>query len=76
MRSALRLIALSFVVLGGYVAFEAVRDLATADKAGESLVGIVLNAVALTVMVPVAIAQRRTGRALENEVLAAQSAET
>jgi len=76
MRSALRLIALSFVVLGGYVAFEAVRDLATADKASESLVGIVLNAVALTVMVPVAIAQRRTGHALENEVLAGQSAET
>ena len=76
MHTALRLIAWSFFVLAAYVAFEAVRDLVTADRAGESLVGIVLNAVALMVMVPVAITQRRTGRALDNEVLVAQSAET
>ena len=76
MRTALRLIAISFFVLGAYVGFESIRDLVTADKAGESLVGIVLNAVALAVMVPVAIVQRRTGRALSNEVLVAQSSET
>ena len=76
MRTALRLIAVSFFVLGAYVGFEAIRDLATADKAGESIVGIVLNVVALAAMVPVAIAQRRTGRELGNEVLVAQSAET
>ena len=76
MRTALRLIAISFFVLGAYVGFESVRDLVTADKAGESIVGIVLNAVALVVMVPVAVAQRRTGRALHNEVLVAQSSET
>jgi len=39
-------------------------------------VGIALNAVALAVMVPTAIAQRRTGRALDNEALVAQSQET
>lgn len=76
MRTALRLIATSFLVLAAYVSFEAVRDLVTADKAGESLVGIVLNGVALMVMVPVATAQRRTGREMDNEVLVAQSAET
>lgn len=76
MQPALRLIAISFLVLGAYVGFEAVRDLVTADKAGESIIGIVLNAVALVVMVPIALAQRRTGRALHNEVLVAQSAET
>lgn len=76
MHTALRLIAISFFVLGAYVGVEAVRDLVSADKAGESIVGIVLNAVALLVMVPVAIAQRRTGRDLRNEVLVAQSAET
>ena len=76
MQPALRLIAISFFVLGTYVGFEAVRDLLTADKAGESIIGIVLNAVALVVMVPIAFAQRRTGRALRNEVLVAQSAET
>ena len=76
MHTALRLIAISFFVLGAYVAFESIRDLVTADKAGESIVGIALNAVALVVMVPVAIAQRGTGHALRNEVLVAQSAET
>lgn len=76
MRPALRLIALSFYVLSAYVAFESARDLITQDKAGESLVGIILNIVALAVMVPVAIAQQRTGRALGNPVLSAQANET
>lgn len=74
--TALRLIAISFAVLALYVAFESLRDLLTADKAGESIVGIALNAVALAVMTPVAIAQRRTGRRLDNEALVAQSTET
>ena len=39
------------------------------------MIGIGLNAVALIVMTPVAIAQRRPG-ALENETLVAQSTET
>ena len=76
MRTALRLIAITFFVLAAYVAFESVRDLVAQDKAGESIVGIILSVVALAVMVPVAIAQRRTGRELDNEVLVAQSNET
>ena len=75
-RTALRLIAGSFFVLAAYVGFEAIRDLVTADKAEKSIVGIVLNIAALAVMVPIAIAQRRTGRALGNAVLVAQSQET
>ena len=75
-RTALRLISVTFFVLAAYVGFEAVRDLVTADKAGESIVGIVLNVVALLVMVPIALAQKRTGRELDNEVLVAQSNET
>lgn len=74
--TALRLIAYTFFVLAAYVGFEAIRDLITADKAGESVVGIVLNCVALAVMVPMAIAQRRTGEALGNTVLVAQAQET
>ncbi len=75
-RTALRLIAATFFVLAAYVGFEAVRDLATSDKADESIVGIVLNLVALAVMVPVAIAQKSTGRSLDNPVLVAQAQET
>ena len=76
MRPALRLIALTFFVLAAYVSVESVRDLLGEDKAGESVVGIVLNVVALAVMVPIALAQGRTGRQLNNEVLVAQSKET
>ena len=76
MRTALRLIAITFFVLAAYVAFESIRDLVAQDKASESIIGIVLSVVALAVMVPVAIAQRRTGRELDNGVLVAQSNET
>ncbi len=75
-RTALRIIAGTFFVLAAYVGVEAARDLITADKAGESVVGIVLNLVALAVMIPVALAQKRTGRALDNPVLVAQAQET
>lgn len=72
-RNALRLIAITFFVLAAYVGVEATRDLITADKAGESIVGIGLNLVALAVMIPVAVAQKRTGTALGSPVLVAQS---
>lgn len=73
---ALQLIGTTFFALAVYVSIEAVRDLITMDRAGESLVGIVLNIVALAVMVPTSIAQRRTGKALDNDVVIAQSTET
>lgn len=73
---ALRLIAITFFVLAAYVSVESVRDLVGGDEAEGSIVGIVLNIVALLVMVPVALAQARVGRALGNPVLIAQSKET
>lgn len=75
-RTALRLISLTFFVLAAYIGFEAGRDLITSDKAAESIVGIVLNVVALVVMVPIAVAQKRTGRGLGNQTLVAQAQET
>lgn len=75
-RPALRAIAITFEVLAVYIAVEAVRDLVAGSEAGGSAVGIVLNVVALAVMVPVAVAQWRTGRQLENDVLQAQAKET
>ncbi|MEU0352768.1 cation transporter [Streptomyces sp. NPDC006237] len=75
-RQSLRLIALSFFALAAYVSYESLRDLISGDKAGESWIGIGLNVVALAVMLPVAIAQRRTGRSLGNQTVVAQSQET
>ena len=73
---ALRAIAVTFWLLAVYVAVEAVSELAAGSDAGTSIVGIALNVVTLAVMVPVSIAQIRTGRRLDNEVLLAQAKET
>lgn len=75
-RPALRALAATFALLAVYVAVEAGSALAGGSDAESSNVGIVLNVLALAVMVPVAVAQSRTGRKLDNEVLVAQAKET
>lgn len=72
----MRLIALTFFVLAGYVVAEGVRDLLTGNEAGESTVGIVLAGVSLVVMPLLAWAKLRTGRELGNPVIMADSTET
>lgn len=73
---ALRLIASTFFALAAYVAFESVRDLVANEKPDASLVGIVLNTVALPIMAVVARLKRTTGEALGNDVLVADAGET
>ena len=75
-RLALRLIALSFFVLCVYVGGEAVRDLLRHAEPRESTPGIALAALSLVVMPALAIAKRRTGRAMGSAPLIADSAET
>ncbi len=75
-KSALRLIAVSFFLLAAYVAFQAISDLVLQDKAQPSLIGILINAVALPVMLPTAILQKRIGKATNNKVITAQADET
>jgi divalent metal cation (Fe/Co/Zn/Cd) transporter len=75
-RRALRLIALSFFVLAGFVAVEAVRDLVAGAEAQESMVGIALAAVSLVVMPALAIAKRHTAQRMNSATLLADSTET
>lgn len=75
-RVALQLIAVSFFALAGYVGYESARDLLLGERPDASAVGIGLNIVALLVMVPIAVVQRRTGAAMSSEVVVAQSSET
>lgn len=76
-RRALRLIALTFFVLAGYVVVEAGRDLFLAGaEAGESLVGIALAALSLAVMPTLAWAKRRTATSLGSPTLRADAKET
>ena len=75
-RQALRLMALSFFALAGYVGFESVRALASGSQPEASPVGIGLAAASLVVMPFLSWAQRRTGRALGSNAVVADSTQT
>ncbi len=75
-RRALRLIAFSFFALAAYVSVEALRDLAVGAEASESVPGIVLAVLSLTIMPLLAFAKNRTGHQMRNQTLIADSKET
>ncbi len=75
-RVALRVIALSFVALAGYVSVESVRALLGAAEAAPSPVGIGLAALSLVVMPVLSRAQRRAGRELGSASAVADSKQT
>jgi divalent metal cation (Fe/Co/Zn/Cd) transporter len=73
---ALRLMAISFFALAGYVAFESVRALLSGSEPDASPVGIALAAASLVVMPFLSWAQRRTGQALGSNAVVADSTQT
>jgi divalent metal cation (Fe/Co/Zn/Cd) transporter len=75
-RAALRIIAVSFFALAGYVTVESVRALIGAERPDHSSVGLVLAAVSLAVMPVLSAAQRRTGRELGSRSAVADSKQT
>ncbi|MDQ4010013.1 MAG: cation transporter [Actinomycetota bacterium] len=75
-RTALKIIALSFFALAGYVTVEAVRSLTGPQDAKHSTVGIVLAAASLAIMPLLSYAQRRAGRELGSTSAVADSRQT
>lgn len=75
-RQALRLIAISFFALAGYVGFESVRGLVSGEGADHSTTGIVVAGVSLVIMPLLSWAQRRTGRELGSGSVVADSTQT
>jgi divalent metal cation (Fe/Co/Zn/Cd) transporter len=73
---ALRLIAVSFFALAGYVTVQAVFDLASRSEPNTSTVGIALAAVSLVVMPLLAGLKRRNGRRLGSSSVVADSNQT
>jgi divalent metal cation (Fe/Co/Zn/Cd) transporter len=73
---AVRLIGVTFFALAAYLAIDGIRDLATHTEPGQSIPGLAVTAAALIVMPALAVAKRRTGQALSNRTLVADSAET
>jgi divalent metal cation (Fe/Co/Zn/Cd) transporter len=73
---AVRLIGVTFFALAVYLTVQSLRDLAGHARPGQSAAGLVVAAAALIVMPLLAVAKRRTGRALGNQALIADSAES
>ncbi len=73
---ALRLIAISFFVLGAYVAVQAIVDLAGRARPDSSAVGIGIAAASLIVMPLLARLKRRTGRRMGSATVLADSKQT
>lgn len=75
-QQALRLMAVAFFILAGYVAVESVRALASGHAPDSSTVGIALAVASLLVMPFLSWAQRRTGRDLGSNAVVADSTQT
>lgn len=73
---ALRVIAVSFFALAGYVSVEAARALLGAAEPAHSTVGLVLAGVSAVVMPVLSAAQRRAGRELGSRSAVADSKQT
>ena len=73
---AQRLIAASFAVLAVYVGVESVRDLATADRPDESLLGIVMAALSLAVMPMLGRAKRKLAPIMGSRAVEAEATQT
>lgn len=73
---ALRLIAVSFFALAGYVTVESVRALVGGADAKHSTIGLGLAALSLLVMPVLSAAQRRAGRELGSRSAVADSKQT
>lgn len=75
-RTAMRLIALSFLGLAAFVTVDAVRALVDGAEPEQSTVGLVLAAVSLAVMPGLSWFERRTGRELGSASAVADSHQT
>ena len=75
-RTALRLMALSFFALAGYVGVESTRALISGHSPDSSRVGIALAVASLIIMPFLSWAQRRTGKALGSNAVVADSTQT
>ena len=67
---------MTFFALAAYLTAQSIHDLVSGARPEQSVAGIAVTAAAPLVMPGLAIAKRRTGRALDSRTLIADSAET
>ena len=73
---ALRLVGISFLALAAYVAFDAVKSLATYEPPDASYIGIAIAALSLVVMPLLARAKRQVAAKLNSRAMHADSRQT
>lgn len=74
--AALKLVGVSFLILGAYVAYDAVHALVALEPPEASYVGIVLAVLSVIVMPLLARAKRRVAAQLKSQALVADSRQT
>jgi cation diffusion facilitator family transporter len=75
-KAAMRLVAITFFVLGGYVLYESVSKLASREAPEASLPGMIIALVSLIVMPVLAFMKKDTGERIGSKALVADSKET
>jgi divalent metal cation (Fe/Co/Zn/Cd) transporter len=75
-RRATRFVAITFFILGGYVLYESIQKLVTAETPDTSLPGIIIAIVSLMVMPFLAWQKYKTGKQMGSRALVADSKET
>lgn len=75
-RLALRLVGISFLALGAYVGFDAVKSIITEERPEESYIGIGLAVASLIIMPILARTKRRVASALNSRAMMADSKQT
>jgi len=75
-KPTLRVIAVAFFALAGYVTATSIAALVTAERPEHSTIGIVLTAVSVAVMPFLSAIERRAGRALGSATAVADSLQT
>ena len=73
---ALRAVGVCFLVLAGYVAYEAIENLVARQAAAHSLAGIILACVSLVVMPLLSKAKKTVGTALQSAAMGADAKQT
>jgi divalent metal cation (Fe/Co/Zn/Cd) transporter len=75
-RAALRFVGVSFLLLAAYVAFDAIKSLATREPPEASYIGIGIAALSLVVMPLLARAKRRVAAEINSRAMHADSRQT
>lgn len=75
-RKAMKFVAVTFFVLGGYVLFQSLKKLITKEIPDPSLPGIILAVVSIIVMPVLTVQKIKTGKQIKSKALIADAKET